>query len=47
MFGIFRDRKTKSAKLLFETACKVYNYRRDVMDAEDAKSLGGMIKELD
>lgn len=47
MFGIFRDRKTKSAKLLFETACKVYNYRRDLMDAEDAKNLGGMIKELD
>ena len=38
MFGIFRDRKTKNARQLFEMACKVYNYRKDVIAEQDAKS---------
>ena len=47
MFGIFRDRKTKNARQLFEMACKVYNYRKDVIAEQDAKDLAEMIKQLD
>ena len=47
MFGIFRDRKTKNARQLFEMACKVYNYRKDVIAEQDAKNLEEMIKQLD
>ena len=47
MFGIFRDRKTKNARQLFEMACKVYNYRKDVIAELVSLALGEMLKELD
>ena len=44
---MFGKRKRKNAKALFEMACKVYNYRRDVIAKEDAEQLGEMIRKLD
>lgn len=44
---MFGKRKRKNAKALFEMACKVYNYRRDVIAKEDAEQLAEMIRKLD
>ena len=47
MFGIFASKKKKNAKALLSMAYKVYNYRCDVMAEGDAKSLYGMIEEIE
>ncbi len=51
MFGLFSRnsgvKKRKAAKQLLDMAEKVYNYRRDVIAAEDARQLSILIDELD
>lgn len=47
MFGFFKDKKTKNARAFFEMACKVYNYRRDVIAESDAMRLHELITKLD
>ncbi len=47
MFGFFKSKKQKRAKDLLGTAYKVYNYRCDIIDERDAKSLADMIEQLE
>ena len=47
MFGFYTSKKRKDAKALFSMACKVYDYRRDLMAERDAASMADMIEKLD
>lgn len=47
MFGFYTSKKRKNAKELFSMACKVYDYRRDIMAETDSAQMAQMIDELD
>ena len=47
MFGFFKNKKQKRAKDLLGTAYKVYNYRCDIVDKQDAQKLAAAIEELE